>query len=140
VTAPSAPPPQDPPVILRAEQVTKIFPGTTALDHVDFEARRGAVNVLVGENGAGKSTLMKILAGVEEPTTGQLYLEGQPVAFRTVHDAAAHGIGIVFQELNLCPNLSVAENIFLTHPFTQAGGLQIDRRRQAARSGGRRPG
>jgi erythritol transport system ATP-binding protein len=73
---------------------------------------------------------MKILAGVEQPTSGQLFLEGRPVTFRTVHDAAAHGIGIVFQELNLCPNLTIAENIFLTHPFTR-GGFHLDRRRQA---------
>ena len=118
-------------VILRAEKIGKIFPGTVALDGVDFEARRGAVNVLVGENGAGKSTLMKILAGVEQPTTGRIYLEDRPVDFPTVQAAAAQGIGIVFQELNLCPNLSVAENIFLTHPFTRAG-IHIDRARQAA--------
>ncbi len=132
MTAPAAAP--EPAVILRAEGVTKAFPGTVALDAVDFQARRGAVNVLVGENGAGKSTLMKILAGVEAPTAGRLFLDGQPVSFRTVHDAAAHGIGIVFQELNLCPNLTVAENIFLAHPITTAGGLRIDRRRQGERA------
>jgi erythritol transport system ATP-binding protein len=120
----------DPPVILRAEQIGKVFPGTVALGGVDYEARRGAVNVLVGENGAGKSTLMKILVGVEQPTTGKIFLEDRPVVFPTVQDAAAQGIGIVFQELNLCPNLSVAENIFLTHPFTRAR-IQIDRARQA---------
>jgi erythritol transport system ATP-binding protein len=116
-------------VILRAEKVSKAFPGTLALDNVDYDARGGAVNVLVGENGAGKSTLMKILAGVEEPTGGSLFLEDRQVTFRTVHDAAAHGIGIVFQELNLCPNLSIADNIFLTHPFTRAK-VHLDRRRQ----------
>jgi erythritol transport system ATP-binding protein len=121
-------------VLLRAEQVSKAFPGTLALDRVDYQVRRAAVNVLVGENGAGKSTLMKILAGVEQPTTGRLSLEGHPVAFRTVHDAAAHGIGIVYQELNLCPNLSIADNIFLTHPFTRAR-IHLDRKRQCARAG-----
>ena len=134
MSTPATSPLADPPAILEAQQIVKVFPGTTALDHVDYEARRGTVNVLVGENGAGKSTLMKILAGVEEPTGGQLYLEGNPVYFRTVQDAAAHGIGIVFQELNLCPNLSVAENIFLTHPFTKALGFHIDRARQAERT------
>jgi erythritol transport system ATP-binding protein len=116
-------------VVLRAEQVTKAFPGTLALDRVDYRARRGAVNVLVGENGAGKSTLMKILAGVEQPSSGRIYLQDQPVTFRTVHDATAHGIGIVFQELNLCHNLSIADNIFLTHPYTRAG-IHLDKRRQ----------
>ena len=63
-------------IILKAEGVGKVFPGTIALQEVDFEVRRGAVNVLVGENGAGKSTLMKILAGATEPTTGRLLLRG----------------------------------------------------------------
>ena len=124
----------DPQVILRAEQISMVFPGTVALDAVDYEARRGAVNVLVGENGAGKSTLMKILAGVEQPTKGRIFLEDRAVTFPTVQAAAAQGIGIVFQELNLCPNLSVAENIFLTHPMTRAGGIHIDRPRQAERA------
>jgi len=120
-------------VLLRAERVSKSFPGTLALDRVDYEVRRGAVNALVGENGAGKSTLMKILAGVEQPTAGRLVMEGREVAFRTAHDASAQGIGIVFQEMNLCPNLSIADNIFLTHPFTRAG-IHLDRKRQRARA------
>jgi erythritol transport system ATP-binding protein len=121
------------PVILRVESISKVFLGTVALDKVDFEARAGAVNVLVGENGAGKSTLMKILAGVHPPTAGRILLDGQEVTFSSVHDAAAQGIGIVFQELNLCPNLSIAENLFLTHPFTKAG-IHIDRARQRQRA------
>jgi erythritol transport system ATP-binding protein len=100
---------------------------------VDYQARRGAVNVLVGENGAGKSTLIKILAGVEQPTSGRLFLEERPVVFPTVQAAAAQGIGLVFQELNLCPNLSIAENIFLTHPIVR-GRIHIDRHRQGARA------
>jgi len=130
-TASAPPAPLAERAILRAERVSKRYPGTTALDEVDFQAWRGAVNVLVGENGAGKSTLMKILAGVERPSSGQLWLEERPVSFRTVHDAAAQGIGIVFQELNLCPNLTIAENIFLTHPFTR-GRFHLDRARQEA--------
>lgn len=121
------------PVILRAEAVTKVFLGTVALENVDFEAHAGAVNVLVGENGAGKSTLMKILAGVHPATSGRIILDDREVTFTSVHDAAAQGIGIVFQELNLCPNLSVAENLFLTHPYTR-GGIHIDRSRQRARA------
>jgi erythritol transport system ATP-binding protein len=117
-------------VILRAEQVGKVYPGTTALHAVDFAVRRGAVNVLLGENGAGKSTLMKILAGVEQPSTGRLFLDGQEVSFASVNEAAAHGIGIIFQELNLCPNLSVAENIFLGYPAVRFG-IDIDTARHA---------
>ena len=96
---------------------------------VDFEVRRGAVNVLIGENGAGKSTLMKILAGVIPPTSGRLLLNGKEVRFNSVRDAARHGIGIIFQELNLCPNLSVAENLSLVDPPTRFG-FHIDRARQ----------
>src|SRR5437868_10994697 len=102
-------------VILRAEKVTKIFGGTVALDSVDFNVYKGKVNVLVGENGAGKSTLMKILAGAEQPTSGQLLLEGKPVTFKSPRDAASHHIGIIYQELSQFPNLSVAENIFANH-------------------------
>jgi len=120
-------------VILRAEQVSKVYPGTTALHAVDFSVRRGAVNVLLGENGAGKSTLMKILAGAEQPSSGHLFLDGTEVSFTSVNDAAAQGIGIIFQELNLCPNLSVAENIFLGHP-TVRFGIDIDTASHAERT------
>ena len=116
-------------VILEAIGVSMVFPGTVALDNADFAVRKSAVTALVGENGAGKSTLMKILAGVNSPTSGELRMNGETVVFNSVHDASAKGIGIVFQELNLCPNLSIAENIFLTHPYTK-GGVHIDRARQ----------
>src|ERR1700744_3497386 len=99
-------------VILHVEGVTKVYPGTVALKEVDFDVRRGAVNVLVGENGAGKSTLMKIIAGVTQPTGGGLLLDGKEGSFANAGEAVAHGIGMVFQELNLFGNLSVAENIF----------------------------
>lgn len=105
-------------VILHAEQVTKVYPGTVALDKVDFNVYRGKVNVLVGENGAGKSTLMKIMAGVEQPTHGRLLLEGRPIDPKNPRDAEQHGIGIIYQELNLFPNLNVAENIFMAHEQT----------------------
>ncbi|GGF44912.1 sugar ABC transporter ATP-binding protein [Aliidongia dinghuensis] len=118
-------------VVLRAEQVGKAYPGTTALQGVDFEVCAGTVTVLLGENGAGKSTLMKILAGAERPSSGRLYLDGREVAFDSVNDAAALGIGIIFQELNLCPNLSVAENIFLGHPALRFG-IDVDKKRHVA--------
>lgn len=99
--------------LLRVEGVTKRYGGTLALDGVDFDVHAGAVNVLIGENGAGKSTLMRILAGVEQPTSGKILLDGAPVTFDSVYAASSLGIGIVHQELNFCPNLTVAENIFL---------------------------
>ena len=116
-------------IVLRAERVSKIYPGTVALDAVDFSVRAGAVNVLVGENGAGKSTLMKILAGAEQPTSGRVLFNGAATTFRSVRDAARKGIGIVFQELNLCPNLSVAENLSLLAP-PRRFVIDIDHQRQ----------
>jgi erythritol transport system ATP-binding protein len=110
---------------------SKIYPGTQALKNVDFDLRMGAVNVLVGENGAGKSTLMKVIAGVEQLNGGTISLDGKPVVFADRTDAARHGVGIVFQELNLFPNLTVAENIFVGHEKT-VGGVHIDRAAQRA--------
>ena len=106
-------------VILIVENVTKIFPGTIALKDVNFNVYRGKVNVLVGENGAGKSTLMKILAGVETKTHGKIILEKKEVNFKSPRDAASHGIGIIYQELNLFPNLNIAENIFISSEITK---------------------
>lgn len=112
--------------------MVKSYGATRALRGVDFTVHGAAVNVLIGENGAGKSTLMRILVGVEQPDQGELLLDGAPVAFRSVRDAARQGIGIVFQELNLCPNLSVVENIFLGR--SAGNHLQIDRRAERARA------
>lgn len=120
-------------VILRAEQITKIYPGTVALDKVDFNVYRGKVNVLVGENGAGKSTLMKILAGVEQPTEGRLLLEGRAIAPRSPREAERLGIGIIYQELNLFPNLNVSENIFIAHELTH-GSVVIQHQEQERRA------
>ena len=110
--------------VLVAEKVSKRFPGTVALDEVDFTVYAGAVNVLIGENGAGKSTLMKILAGVDRPTSGRLLLNGVHVEFKSTREAAQAGIGIIFQELNLYPNLSISENIFVARELTRNGVVQ----------------
>ena len=120
-------------IILTAENITKIFPGTLALDDVTFSVRKGKVNVLIGENGAGKSTLMKILAGVEQPTRGRILLDGNEIRPRSPLEATRLGIGMVFQELNLCDNLSVVDNIFLGHETTHRNGL-IARRAQKERA------
>lgn len=119
-------------IILRAENITKVFPGTVALSKVDFNVYRGKVNVLVGENGAGKSTLMKILAGVEKATEGQLLLDGQKIEINSPPEAASYKIGIIYQEMNLFPNLSIAENIFMAQEITR--GMVIDRKAQEART------
>jgi erythritol transport system ATP-binding protein len=125
----ATPPPSVP---LRARGIVKSYGATRALRGVDFDVRAGCVNVLIGENGAGKSTLMRILAGVERPQDGGLLLDDAPITFASVRDAAHKGIGIVFQELNLCPNLSVAENIFLGHRIVN--GMGIDRRAERDRA------
>lgn len=120
-------------IILRVENVTKTYPGTTALAGVDFNIYRGKVNVLIGENGAGKSTLMKILAGVEAATSGRLLLEGREIAPKSPREAEALGIGIIYQELNLFPNLNVSENIFMAHEHT-INGVIINHREQERRA------
>jgi erythritol transport system ATP-binding protein len=99
-----------------------------ALKGVTFRVHRGKVNVLIGENGAGKSTLMRILAGAETPTSGQILLEGNPILLRSTRDAAGHRIAMVHQELNLLPNLDVSENIFAGREL--AGRFGFIRRRQ----------
>ncbi len=93
--------------------ITKQFPGVTALDKVDFSVRVGEVHGLVGENGAGKSTLMRILAGAQPMDAGEIRINGLPVRITSPQSAQRHGISMIYQEFNLVPRLSVAENIFL---------------------------
>ncbi len=99
--------------VLEARQVTKTFDGTLALAGVDFRLESGRVHALIGENGAGKSTLLKILAGVEQPTSGRLRLHDSDVLFASAGDAAAQGIAMIHQELRLFPDLTVTENLFV---------------------------
>lgn len=93
--------------------ITKSFPGVVALEDVDLNLRRGEVHALMGENGAGKSTLIKVLTGVEHPDSGTIELEGKPVQVRSPLHSQSLGISTVYQEVNLCTNISVAENIML---------------------------
>jgi len=99
--------------ILKMEGISKSFPGVRALHNVDFVLRKGEIHALMGENGAGKSTLIKIITGVYEKDAGQIILDGKPVHFKSPQDAQDMGIGTVFQEIALCPNLTVAENMFI---------------------------
>ena len=99
--------------MLEVVDVSKTFPGVRALDRVSFTLRPGEVHALVGENGAGKSTLIKVLTGVYQPDGGAILLGGKAIRPRSTQDAQALGISTVYQEVNLCPNLSVAENIFI---------------------------
>lgn len=106
-------------VCLVANEVTKIYPGTIALNKVNFNVYRSKVNVLIGENGAGKSTLMKIVAGIEQPSEGTIILNGEEIHLKNTREASEKGIGIIHQELNLFPNLTVAQNIFMGREETK---------------------
>jgi len=109
-----------PDIVLICENINKVYPGTKALDDVSFTVKTGKVNVLIGENGAGKSTLMKIVAGIECPTSGKIFLDGVEVNFKDTAEARAKGIGIIHQELSLFPNLNVYQNIFMANERTKA--------------------
>src|SRR5258708_24538836 len=93
--------------------ISKRFGPVQALAEVTFRVRRGTVHALCGENGAGKSTLMKILAGVHQPDTGEIELDGRPRRFATPGEALQAGISMIYQELDLAEHLTVAENIYL---------------------------
>lgn len=100
---------------LQFESIGRTFPGVVALDGVSFGARAGSVHALMGENGAGKSTLLKILAGAQPPTSGRLVMGGQAQAFSGTSAALKAGVAVIYQELHLVPELTVAENILLGH-------------------------
>ena len=89
--------------ILKTESITKIYPGTRALDQISVEFESGKVHALIGKNGSGKSTLVKIFAGSVQPTEGSFYLDGEKMALHSPQDAIAKGIATVYQELSLVP-------------------------------------
>ena len=109
--------------IVEMRGITISFPGVLALDDVDFTLRSGEIHALMGENGAGKSTLIKALTGVYAVDSGEIAVAGRPVVFRTTADAQAAGISTVYQEVNLCPNLSVGENVMLGHEPHRGGRI-----------------
>ena len=108
---------------MRVEGLVKRFGPFTALGGVDLEVYPGEVHALLGDNGAGKSTLIKTLAGVHEPTEGQIYIEGKPVQFRSPRDASAAGIGTVYQDLALNQLMSVTRNFFMGREMRNAFGM-----------------
>ena len=122
------------PAVLEAHQIVKVFDGTVALAGVDFRLDQGRVHALIGENGAGKSTLLKVLAGIEPPTDGHLLVDGHVVRFASTRDAAARGIGMIHQELQLFPDLTVRENLFVGRErCTRWGTVAWDAQEDAAR-------
>ena len=110
-------------LILTMNSISKTFPGVTALENVDFTLKRGEIHALVGENGAGKSTLIKILTGVEHPDTGSIELNGKVVQVRSPQHSQEIGISTVYQEVNLCTNITVAENIMLGYEPQRFGSI-----------------
>ena len=99
--------------VLEMQGICKTFPGVRALSNVNFTLRKGEVHALMGENGAGKSTLVKVMTGVYEKDAGHIAIEGRAVHFKSPQEAQNSGIGTVYQEITLCPNLTVAENMFI---------------------------
>ncbi len=118
--------------ILSMKRITKVFPGVKALSDVDFRLFKGEVHAIMGQNGAGKSTLVKVLTGVYEQDSGEILLEGRPIRPDSPLAAQKLGISTVYQEINLCPNLSVAENIFAGRQPTRFG--RIDWKKMTRRS------
>ena len=99
--------------LLVMEHIDKQFPGVIALKDVHFSLRAGEIHALLGENGAGKSTLIKVLTGVEHMDNGTVVMDGKSISVKSPLDAQKHGISTVYQEVNLCPHLTVAENIYV---------------------------
>ncbi len=117
----------------RMQGVSKRYGGVTALDNVDFQCAAGRIHAVLGENGAGKSTLIKIIAGVVQPDSGSMSLEGQAAAFRSPADATKSGIVCIFQELSLMPDLTVADNICITDPPRRFGLIDGAAQRRRAK-------
>ena len=106
--------------------IGKSYPGVRALDNVNFKVESGKVLALLGENGAGKSTLLKILSGDQKPTDGEILVDGKPTVFNSPHDAHAAGISVIYQERQLMPSMSVAENIFAGAIPVKGKGPMVD--------------
>nr|WP_263324773.1 sugar ABC transporter ATP-binding protein [Neobacillus sp. Marseille-Q6967] len=114
--------------LLEMKEISKDFPGVKALDHVSIQVRESEILALLGENGAGKSTLMKVLAGVHQPSNGSIYINGQPVSIEGPKHSQKLGISIIYQEFNLIPHMSVAENIFIGREPRKTKGI-LDRKK-----------
>ncbi len=112
-------------VVLAARNVSKSFGAVHALKAVNFDVHRGQVTTLFGENGAGKSTLMKILSGIQLPSSGELILDGQPIEIASTVEARDLGISIIHQELSLAPNMNVRDNIFMGREIMSSAGVNF---------------
>ena len=100
-------------VIIELKHITQYFPGVIALNDMSFTIREGTVHGLIGENGAGKSTLIKVLTGINHPSKGKIFIDGKEIRLTSPEESRAFGIGCIYQELNICPDLSVTDNLFI---------------------------
>jgi len=113
-------------IVLDMKGICKTFPGVIALSAVDFQLKKGEIHTLMGENGAGKSTLIKVLTGVYQIDDGKIILDGKEIRITSTGAAQKHGISTVYQEVNLCPNLTVAENIYIGREPMKRGAIDWD--------------
>ena len=109
---------------LQFKGISKQFPGVQALDNISLSVNEGSIHGLVGENGAGKSTLLKILSGAHTQTKGSIFIDGKEMQFKSIKSARDSGVAVIYQELNLVPEMSVAENLLLGHLPTKHGFIQ----------------
>ncbi|MBR4832645.1 MAG: sugar ABC transporter ATP-binding protein, partial [Butyrivibrio sp.] len=119
--------------LLEIKQIDKWFTGVHALDHVDFTVKKGEIHALMGENGAGKSTLIKVLTGLYSKDSGEIIFDGKECNFHTPLDSQVAGISTIYQEINLIPHLSVAENIFMGNEPRNAFGIDWKTMHEQAR-------
>ena len=116
--------------IFQMEHISRRFGATQALENVSMNLYPGEVHALIGENGAGKSTLIKVMTGIYQPDQGEILLDGNPIRIHNSQDAQAHGIGAIYQEPMVFPDLNVAENIFISHrdfgPFVKWGKMSSE--------------
>lgn len=119
-------------VILEFKDICKTFPGVKALDHISFQIRRGTIHCIVGENGAGKSTLMKVIDGLYKPEEGTIIFDGKPWAPKGSAQARAQGIAMIHQELNIVPEMTIAQNMYLGREVMEKNHLFMDDKRMFA--------
>ena len=113
--------------VLQMKNIVKVFPGVTALKNVSLNVKKGVVHSIIGENGAGKSTLMKIVNGMYQPTSGEIYVDGERKEFHSPSESEAAGIAMIYQELQYVPDLTVMENLFVgRHPVKGKSRLFVD--------------